>query len=89
MARKQADSHTTVEQVAEVGKLSDAQVPPGGDDSLLSPPGAEKDGVTDLGPRCEGVNLSNGQRCGRMLAVQVSRPWTLDCPRCNTRNERA
>lgn len=79
--KREPNSLTTARQEPEGGNLADLQIPPGENDS-------GRYGVTDLGPRCEGVNLSNGQRCGRMLAVQVTRPWVLDCPRCHSRNER-
>lgn len=32
----------------------------------------------DLGPRCAS--------CNRLLAISLSRPWVLDCPKCGIRN---
>ena len=30
--------------------------------------------VIDLRPRCGG--------CGKLLAIRVTRPWVIQCPRC-------
>ncbi|WIC89051.1 hypothetical protein SEA_OTTAWA_5 [Arthrobacter phage Ottawa] len=32
----------------------------------------------DVAPRC--------RECGKLLAVNVARPWTIRCPRCKTEN---
>lgn len=41
--------------------------------------GTETGTKQDTAPRCMG--------CGKMLAVALTRPWVVDCPRCKMRNE--
>lgn len=38
-------------------------------------------GVTDQQPRC--------WRCNHMLALYLSRPWSLKCPKCKSQNQSA
>jgi hypothetical protein len=45
-----------------------------------SAPAAPTAAVTDQRPRC--------WRCNRELAVLLTRPWHLDCPRCHAPNKR-
>ena len=50
---------------------------------MTTPKTTPKQPVTDYAPRCKG--------CGRMLAIQVTRPWRISCSnhRCKTLNEGA
>jgi ribosomal protein S27AE len=41
---------------------------------------AEQASVTDNSPRC--------WRCNKVLAVFLTRPWRVDCPRCHATNKR-
>jgi hypothetical protein len=40
---------------------------------------AEREGMSDRGPRC--------WRCGRKLAIFLTRPWVILCGRCKARNQ--
>ena len=40
----------------------------------------------DEKPRCSGVY--RGQRCGKLLAEFVTRPWSITCRLCKTKNVR-
>ena len=44
-------------------------------------PTTEHDTAADQGPRC--------WRCGRKLAIFVTRPWVIVCGRCKARNQAA
>lgn len=37
------------------------------------------------GPHCAGT-LRNGNACRKLLALVVSAPWIIECPRCGYRN---
>lgn len=39
---------------------------------------AETTYAIDVAPRCH--------QCGKLLAVNVARPWTIRCPRCKQEN---
>ncbi len=41
--------------------------------------------VTVEYPRCGGYFRK--EVCGKLLAVKVSSPWAIECPRCGFRNE--
>jgi len=45
-------------------------------------------GVTVIDLRCAGVRRKNGrlERCGALLARQVSSPYAIECRACGERN---
>lgn len=42
--------------------------------------------VTDRAVRCSHTR-ENGEPCNRLLALIVSRPWRIQCPRCKSINQ--